>query len=291
MQSSIHALRSVLYVPAANDKAMAKSVSLDCDAIVYDLEDAVAPGAKADAREALKAHFGVNPTSEKRRVIRINGAGTEWGTEDFKAAAMCRPDAILLPKIEQPQSILDAAAELDRQGLDRVRIWAMIETPLAIVNIGEIARLGKQADSRLECFVIGSNDLAKETGVPLPDGRSTLLHWLLQVVIHARAFGLDVLDGVYNDFRDQDGFEAECTAGAILGFDGKTLIHPSQIGFANQAFAPTPSAIAEAEHIVSIFEQPENANKGVITIKGKMVERLHLDIARKTLAKAGSVQV
>ncbi|WP_152007459.1 CoA ester lyase [Hoeflea sp. EC-HK425] len=287
MQSSIRPLRSVLYVPAANEKAMAKSGALDCDGVVYDLEDAVAPGAKAQAREALKAYFDANPTSGKQRIIRINSGGTEWGAEDFRAAVACRPEAILLPKVEHPQTILDAAAELDRLGLDDVQIWAMIETPLAIVNIRDIARLGKMAGSRLECFVIGTNDLAKETGVPLPLGRSTLKHWLLQVVIHARAFGLQVLDGVFNDFGDQDGFEAECAEGAVMGFDGKTLIHPAQIAVANQAFAPSPFAIAEAERIVLAYGQPENANKGVITIDGKMVERLHLDIARKTLAKAG----
>ncbi|AKH98869.1 citrate lyase beta subunit [Hoeflea sp. IMCC20628] len=290
MQSSIRPRRSVLYVPAANAKAMAKSGTLDCDAIVYDLEDAVAPGAKADAREALKAYFDANPSSTKQRVIRVNGAGTEWGAEDFKAAAACRPDAILLPKVEHPLGILSAAAELDRLGLEGVQLWAMIETPLGIVNIGDIARLGAQPDSRLVCFVVGSNDLAKETGVPLPKGRSTLLHWLLQVVIHARAYGLDVVDGVYNDFRDQAGFEAECEEGVVLGFDGKTLIHPSQIAFANQAFAPSPSELAEAQRIVSAFAQPENTDKGVIALEGKMVERLHLDIARKTLAKAGSTQ-
>lgn len=290
MQPSVRSRRSVLYVPAANAKAMAKSGTLECDAIVYDLEDAVAPGAKADARDALKAHFSSNPTSAKQRVIRVNAAGTEWGAEDFKAATDCRPDAILLPKVEQSQDILDAAAELDRQGLDGVQIWAMVETPLGIVNIADIARLGSRPEARLSCFVIGSNDLAKETGVPLPPGRSTLLHWLLQVVIHARAFGLDVVDGVYNDFRDQAGFEAECQEGVVLGFDGKTLIHPSQIAFANQAFAPSPEEVFEAERIVSAFAEPGNADKGVIALEGKMVERLHLEISRKTLAKAGASQ-
>ncbi|MCY0096809.1 HpcH/HpaI aldolase/citrate lyase family protein [Hoeflea ulvae] len=290
MQPSVRPRRSVLYVPAANAKAMAKSATLACDAIVYDLEDAVAPGAKPGARDALKAHFSANPGAAQQRVIRVNAAATEWGAEDFEAAMECRPDAILLPKVEQAQDILDAAAALDRQGLEGVHIWAMVETPLGIVNIAEIARLGRRPDARLSCFVIGSNDLAKETGVPLPAGRSTLLHWLLQVVIHARAFGLDVVDGVYNDFRDQAGFEAECREGAVLGFDGKTLIHPSQIAFANQAFSPSAEEIAEAERIVCAFAEPENANRGVIALEGKMVERLHLEIARKTLAKAGSPQ-
>lgn len=279
--------RSVLYVPAANQKALAKAGTLSCDAVIYDLEDAVAPKAKTEAREALKVHFAQIGSTACEQIIRVNAEETEWGADDLSAAIEAHPDAILLPKVERRGQILDVAHALAKAGLDSVRLWAMIETPLGIVNVREIASLGDDPNSRLDCFVVGTNDIAKETGIAIPEGRSTMTVWLMQIVIHARAFGMDVIDGVYNDFKDQAGFEAECTAGALMGFDGKTLIHPGQIAAANDAFSPNPDAVAEAEKIVSAFGQPENADKGVISIDGKMVERLHLDIALKTLAKVG----
>ena len=288
--TSIRPRRSVLYVPGTNEKALAKCGSLECDSVIFDLEDAVAPSAKASARDALTAYFSANPGSAMERIIRVNAGSTEWGADDLEAAIASGPDAILLPKVERPEDIAEAARKLDRHGADAIRLWAMIETPLGIVNIRDIARLGTEPSVRLDCFVVGSNDLCKETGLPIPEGRPTLLHWLAQVVLHARAFGIDVVDGVYNDFRDQSGYEAECRAGALLGFDGKTLIHPAQIAFANSAFGPTASAIAEAERIVAAFADQDNRDKGVIALDGKMVERLHLEMARKTLAKAGAAR-
>lgn len=279
--------RSVLYVPATNQKALLKAGTLACDAVIYDLEDAVAPSAKSEAREALRTHFAQRGSTSAEQVIRINAAQTQWGADDLSAAIEAQPDAILLPKVQRTEEILSVADALRGSGLQSVRLWAMIETPLGIVNIKDIAALGEEANSRLDCFVVGTNDLAKEAGIPIPEGRSQLSAWLMQIVIHARAFGIDVVDGVYNDFRDGAGFEAECAAGVLMGFDGKTLIHPNQIAPANEKFSPNPDAIAEAEEIVSAFQRPENADKGVISIDGKMVERLHLEIARKTIAKTG----
>lgn len=286
MTRKARARRSVLYVPAANAKAMAKAGQLPCDAIIFDLEDAVAPEEKAAARTALATCFGDGATSGQERVIRINVPSSEWGDDDLAAAARIRPDAVLIPKVEAASVVADARRRLDAEGAVATRLWAMIETPLAIVNIREIAGLGADAAIGLDCLVVGTNDIAKETGLPLPGGRRTIEHWLAQIVIHARAFGLDVLDGVYNDFRDGDGFAAECSEGVLLGFHGKTLIHPSQIEPANSAFSPSEAALAEARAIIAVFEEPQNAGKGVVSMSGKMVERLHVEMARKLLAKA-----
>lgn len=281
------ARRSVLYVPAANAKAMAKADSLACDAMIFDLEDAVAPEAKADAREALRAYFAAHPRSDKERVIRVNGASSEWGAEDLAAAAAICPDAVLLPKVEAAEQLLMARSALDRTGGAGIQLWAMVETPLGLVRIAEIAALGARADTGLTCLVAGTNDIAKETGLPIPDGRGTMMLWLAQAVLQARAFGIDILDGVYNDFRNLDGFAAECRQATLMGFDGKTLIHPSQIEAANEAFSPDAASIAHAQEIVEAFAFPENAGAGVIALDGKMVERLHLAMAQRTLAKAG----
>ncbi|WP_210496884.1 HpcH/HpaI aldolase/citrate lyase family protein [Microvirga antarctica] len=279
--------RSVLYVPAANAKAMAKVENLACDAVIFDLEDAVAPALKAEARTSLQSYFRERSHDPKERVIRINALASAWGAEDLAVAAASSPTAILLPKVETAEQVLAARSALDAAGATAVRLWAMIETPLGIVNIREIAALGAHESVGLECFVAGTNDIAKETGLSIPAGRATMVLWLAQVVIHARAFGIDILDGVYNDFRNQDGFLAECAQGAEMGFDGKTLIHPTQIEPANGAFSPSEAAIAEARAVVALFSAPENVREGVLTLNGKMVERLHADMARRTLAKAG----
>ena len=278
--------RSVLYVPAANAKAMAKAGNLACDGVIFDLEDAVAPEEKAAAREGLRGHLAEGRGAPQQTIIRINGLATPWGRDDLEVAARIAPDAVLIPKVDSRDALIEARRALDAAGAQGTRLWAMVETPLAIVGLREIAEAGRDDGIGLDCLVAGTNDLAKETGLPLPEARPTIEHWLAVLVIHARAFGLDSLDGVYNDFRDGDGFERECRAGALLGFDGKTLIHPGQIETANAAFSPSPEAVAKARAIVAALEQPENAGKGVLSLGGQMVERLHLDIARRVLAKA-----
>ncbi len=282
--------RSVLYVPAINDKALARIASLSCDAVIVDLEDSVAPAEKVSARRKLRDIFADRPQRRGEMVVRINALSSEWGMEDLLAAAACAPDAILLPKVDTPRDVLEAGDALDEVAApQKARLWAMIETPKAMLNIGAIAELGRDPASRLACFVAGTNDLVKETGVLATSDRRYLAPWLMQMVLAARAGGLDLLDGVFNDFRDAEGFARECAEAVAMGFDGKTLIHPAQIETANRAFSPSPAALAEARAIRDAFAQAGNASRNVIALNGKMVERLHLAQAEKLLAKAAVV--
>lgn len=278
--------RSVLYVPATNAKALAKIATLACDAVVIDLEDAVAPSQKIEAREAACRFIAERGAGAKETVLRINALSTEWGRDDLRAAREASPDAVLLPKVDGPRDVLDADRLLDR-GDTECWLWAMIETPRAMLNLGAIAELGRDNAARLACLVAGTNDLVKDTGVLATPDRRYLTPWLMQMVLASRAGGLDVLDGVSNDFRDLDAFGAECREGANMGFDGKTLIHPAQIDPANAAFSPSEAAVAEARAIRAAFALPENRDRGVISLDGKMVERLHLEQAERLLAKAG----
>jgi citrate lyase subunit beta / citryl-CoA lyase len=279
--------RSVLYVPASNERALAKLPLLSFDAAIIDLEDAVAPGNKLAAREKLGSFFGKRPAGARELIIRINPVSGEWGGDDLQAALACQPAGILLPKVETPRDILEAGDVLDDNGApDTLGLWAMIETPRALLNIGAIAELGRDPAARLNCLVAGSNDLAKETGIAATSDRRYLVPWLMQMVLAARAGGLDILDGVNNDFRDLDAFARECAEAAAMGFNGKTLIHPDQIEPANKAFSPPEEAVREARAIVAGFNAPENIGKGVIALEGRMVERLHLQQAEILLAKA-----
>ncbi|ESW94803.1 MULTISPECIES: CoA ester lyase [unclassified Mesorhizobium] len=282
--------RSVLYVPASNDKALAKIATLACDAVIIDLEDAVAPSDKIAARDKLAGIFASRPKRRCEMIVRVNALSSEWGNDDLLTAAKFEPDGILLSKVATPRDILEVGDVLDDNfAPDSVKLWAMIETPKAMLNIGAIAELGRDPASRLACFVAGTNDLVKETGILATPDRRYLVPWLMQMVLAARAGGIDMLDGVSNDFRDLDAFARECTEAAAMGFDGKTLIHPAQIETANRAFAPAPEALAEARAVKDAFALPENAGKGVIALNGRMVERLHLAQAEKLLAKAAAI--
>lgn len=279
--------RSVLYVPASNEKALAKIASLDADAIVFDLEDSVAPEAKADARERLREFLRTNRPQGKEIVIRINPLASEWGAEDLLAARACKPDAILLPKIDVPRDILDARDALaETDAPPELQLWAMAETARFFLNIREIAELGANSGSQLTCFVAGTNDLAMETNVNASDGRRHLVPWLMQLVLAGRAAGIDLIDGVYGNFQDHAGFETECAQSRAMGFDGKSLIHPGQIAIANAAFSPTDAEISDAKAVAEAFAKSENAGKGVISLNGRMVERLHLAMAERLLARA-----
>jgi citrate lyase subunit beta/citryl-CoA lyase len=276
-----HPHRSVLYVPAANQKALAKIPTLAADAVILDLEDAVAPDEKAAARDTLIRFFENRP--DKRLIIRINALSTQWGADDLAAAKICKPNAILLPKVDSPRDILEMDDALDEDDAPkRIRLWAMIETPKAMMNLGAIAALGRDRAARLACLVAGTNDLAKDTGIRLTPDRRYLAPALSQMVMAARAGSLTVLDGVSNTFRDLDAFAAECREGCNMGFDGKTLIHPAQIEPANRAFAPSDEEVAEAQAIVEAFAA--DPAKGVIQLNGRMVERLHLQQAETLLA-------
>lgn len=283
--------RSVLYVPAANPKALAKAASLACDAVIFDLEDAVLPEHKAVARDRLAGFFAERPAGNREFLVRINSLASPWGVEDLTAASGWAIDGVLLPKIATPRDIIEAGDVLDdNDAPDGVRLWAMIETPRALVNIAAIAELGRDPAARLACLVAGLNDLAKDTGVMLTPDRRYLQAWLMQMVLAARAGGVDMLDSVSNDFRDLDAFSSECREAAAMGFSGKTVIHPAQIGPANEAFSPSPEALAEARAVVDAFALPENAGRSVISLEGKMVERLHLAQSERLLARAAMIE-
>ena len=276
-------LRSVLYVPASNANALAKLPSLLMDAVIVDLEDAVHPDAKADARATMIAGLQEWTPRKPLLAVRINNLDGPFGADDLSAAYQINPDVIVLPKCETPQQIIalsDAMRDLEMD--ERVAIWAMIETPRALFNSGAIAELGHHHSNRLNCFVSGTNDLMKETGVR---DLAEMQPWLMQIVLAARAGGLSVIDGVHNDIADSDGLVNACHLARNRGFDGKTLIHPSQIEPANRIFKPDETEVRAAQAIVAAFALPENANKGVIGLDGKMVERLHLAQAQTLLLK------
>lgn len=282
--------RSVLYMPGSNPRAIAKARTLPADAIILDLEDSVAPEAKATARDQVAAAVREGGFGQREVVIRINGVETAWGREDLAAAAAAGPDAILLPKIDGPGSIMQVARELREAGApERIRLWAMMETPIAILHAGSIAAVAADPGSRLEALVMGLNDLAKETRARFVPGRSSMTAWIALCVAAARAHGVDIVDGVYNDIADLQGLEAECLQGRDMGLDGKTLIHPGQIAIANAAFAPSRAEIDSAEAIIDAFGKPENAGKGAIQLDGRMVERLHAEMARRTLSIAQGI--
>jgi citrate lyase subunit beta/citryl-CoA lyase len=258
--------------------------------VVLDLEDSVAPGGKEAAREQAMSAVADGGFGPREVVVRINGLDTEWWLEDVNAAAKAKPDAILIPKVSSPGHLEDVAERLvDISADQKIRIWAMMETPLAVLNAREIAAAAKDVETRLACLVLGTNDLAKETHARILPGREPMRLWLTICVAAARGYGLDVIDGVYNDFRDQDGFARECSEARDMGFDGKSIIHPNQIAASNTAFAPTAEEIAQARTIIAAFDRPENAGRGVIELDGRMVERLHVDMARRTVAIADAI--
>lgn len=278
--------RSALYMPAVKPRVLAKGPLSAADAIILDLEDAVAPDAKAMARgEAVKALTGLD-YGYRIRGLRINGSGTPWHADDVVAAVKARPDALVLPKVESPADIraLHQLLDADASTAD-MAIWAMLESPLAVLNAQAIARCVQDCP-RLTLLVVGSNDLAREASMPISADRALLLPWLMTFVAAAKAYGLGILDGVCNDFSDAARLRRECEQGAAMGMDGKTLIHPAQITVANEVFAPSLEAIADARSIVAAFAEPENASAGVVKINGRMVERLHLDMARQLLGRA-----
>jgi citrate lyase subunit beta/citryl-CoA lyase len=282
--------RSALYVPASNERALAKAASLDCDAVIFDLEDAVAPAMKEAARRHLETFFALPYDGGQERVIRVNAIGSDDFERDLSTVAACGPDAVLVPKVSSAEDVELIARALPRSTIAGTpRFWAMVETPSALLDLEEIVRAGLASSVALDCIVVGTNDIAKETGVFPGDGRMFLLPWLMGVVLSAKRHGVCVLDGVWNDFSDQAGFDAETAQSVKMAFDGKTLIHPTQIGPANQAFSPSPDAIAQARQIVAIFDRPENVSAGVVNLDGKMVERLHLAQAQTLLAIHGAI--
>jgi citrate lyase subunit beta/citryl-CoA lyase len=282
--------RSALYMPASNARALEKAKGLDADGLILDLEDAVAPDAKDLAREQACAAIAAGGFGSREVILRVNGLDTAWGHADVAAAAKAGADAILFPKISTAAEVARCESALaDAGALAKTRLWIMIETPLAILNLGDIAAASARPTSRLSCFVMGTNDLAKETRARLTPGRLPMLGWLSTAVAAARAYGLEILDGVYNGLQDEAGLIRECEEGRDMGMDGKTLIHPNQIGPANRVFAPSDQEVDQARAIVAAFDLPENRLKGVITVEGRMVELMHAEMGRRTLAIAAAI--
>src|SRR6266852_1189879 len=274
--------RSVLYMPGSNARAIEKARTLAADALILDLEDAVAPDAKSLARRQVCDAVRAGGFGRREIFIRVNAPDTPWGGEDLAAAAAATPDAILLPKVSTPEDLAAIGARLDALGAPaKIRTWAMMETPLAILNAREIAAAAGEPATRLSGLVMGTNDLAKDTRAKILPGRAPMLAWLTTCVAAARAYGLDIADA--------QGFARECAEARELGFDGKTLIHPSQIEPCNAAFSPTADEVASARKIIAAFDQPENFDKGVVRIDGRMVERLHADMARRIVAIADAI--
>ncbi len=286
MTDDLRPRRSVLYMPGANERALEKAKGLPADAIIFDLEDAVAPDAKAEARDRVCAAASSGEYGRRELTIRANGLDTQWHADDVAAIAAAGPDAIVVPKVNSAADVHAIEAALEKHGApDHTKLWAMVETPVAMLHAEEIAL----ASERLTVFVMGTNDLAKELRAEHVPGRQPLLTGLGLSLLAARATGTVILDGVYNDVKDPDGFLAECRQGRELGFDGKTLIHPSQVDPCNEVFAPTADQIASAEEIIAAFEAAEAEGKGVVTVNGRMIENLHVDQARRTLAQAAAI--
>jgi citrate lyase subunit beta / citryl-CoA lyase len=282
--------RSVLYMPGSNVRALEKARTLAVDAVVLDLEDSIAPDAKPAARAQVAEALAAGGFGSREVIVRVNGLETEWGLDDLNTIVRARPDAILVPKVSDPGKLEDVADRLVDVSADpKIRVWAMMETPLAMLRADAIAAVAKDDETRLSAFVMGTNDLAKETRARILPGRAGMLPWMMTCVAAARAYGLDVIDGVYNDLGNAEGFKEECAQARDLGFDGKTLIHPNQIDACNAAFSPTAEEVAQARKVMAAFDLPENRGKGVVALDGRMVERLHAEMARRTVAIAEAI--
>jgi citrate lyase subunit beta/citryl-CoA lyase len=270
-------------MPGANARALEKAASLPADTVILDLEDAVAPDAKEQARSVIMETVSSHPYGNREVIIRINGLDTPWGYDDLAMAAKAGADGILVPKVVSAEQVeqLDTALSSADAAAD-MGLWVMIEMPLAILNISDIAAASQT--SRLSGFVMGTNDLAKEMNAIATADRAAFQVALALTLTAARAYGLVAIDGVYNDFRDEAGLIAECEQGRMMGFDGKTLIHPAQLDATNRVYSPDPAEVTEARAIIAAFELPENAGKGVIKLDGKMVELLHLEQAKRLVA-------
>ena len=271
--------RSALYIPGSKDRALDKARSLAVDAILFDLEDAVAPDEKVNARATLKAALAEGGYGPRYKIVRINGLDTEWGRADAEAVRDMAADAVLLPKVNSAADI-DALAAITGD----LPIWAMMETPLGVINAASIA-----AHPKLEGFVLGTNDLAKDLNTRKSERREPLLYALEACLLAARAYGKIALDGVYNAFKDDEGLAAECEQGRDMGFDGKTLIHPAQVEITNRAFGPSEAEIDLAQRQIAAFEEAEKNGQGVAVLDGRIVENLHIVTARATLAKAAAI--
>jgi citrate lyase subunit beta / citryl-CoA lyase len=285
MTDDLRPRRSVLYMPAANERALEKAKTIPADAIIFDLEDAVAPDSKPMAQLQAVAAVQSGDYGNRELTIRCNGLDTQWGVGDVQAAGVAGPSAVVIPKVDSVRMVNEVSALLD--GVDApasLTIWPMIETPAAMFNVREIA-----GHPRVSALIMGTNDLAKELRSPIVPGRHPLVPHLATALLAAREAGKVIIDGVYNDVQNADGFRAECVQGMEMGFDGKTLIHPSQVGPANETWAPSPDEVEHAARVIAAFDEAVAEGKGVVTVDGRMIENLHVDNARRVLAVAAAI--
>ncbi len=287
MPANMRPRRSVLYMPGSNTRALEKGRSLAADALILDLEDAVAPDSKADARANIVAALAEGGYGQREIIVRVNGLDTEWGGDDIAAIAAAQPDAILVPKVENAAMVNEVAERMVKAAAnDTVSIMCMMETPLGILNAQEIAA----ANPRLSCLVMGTSDLVKDLHAAHTPERLPVLTSLSMVILAARAHGLAVVDGVHLDLQDDEGFAASCQQGKELGFDGKTLIHPKTIAKANEIFAPTAEEISEAHRVIEAHATATAGGQGVVVLDGKLIENLHVENAKRLVATAEAIE-
>ncbi|WP_426438590.1 HpcH/HpaI aldolase/citrate lyase family protein [Bradyrhizobium genosp. P] len=280
--------RSLLFMPGSNARALEKARTLPADGIILDLEDSVAPDAKAVARDQIAQAVAARGFGRREVLIRINALDSPWWVDDIAMAGEAQPDGILVPKIS---TVDDLNAVADRLGNANasIRVWAMIETARAVLDADQLAAASKDPKTRLAGFVFGPNDIARETRIRMKPGRAAMIPMITHCILATRAHGLEILDGPYGDIGNVDGFAEECAQARDLGFDGKTLIHPSHIDACNAIFTPPEAAVTEARKIIAAFEKPENASRGAIQLDGRMVERLHAEMARRTIEIADAI--
>ena len=282
--------RSLLFMPGSNARALEKARNLPADGIILDIEDSVAPEAKAVARDQIGQAIAAGGFGKREVLIRINALDSPWWTDDLAMAGKARPDGIVVPKISSVEDLKAIADRLDEIGADpAIEVWAMIETARAVLHAEELAAASRGANKRLAGFVFGPNDISRETRIRMLPGRVAMLPLITHCILAARASGIEILDGPYSDFSNVDGFGQECAQARDLGFDGKTLIHPGQIEACNAIFTPPEEEVAQARKIIAAFEKPENAARGAIRLDGQMVERLHAEMAQRTIAIADAI--
>jgi citrate lyase subunit beta/citryl-CoA lyase len=282
--------RSLLFMPGSNARALEKARNLPADGIILDLEDSVAPDAKAMARDQIAQAIAARGFGKHEVLIRINSLDTPWWNDDLAMAGKARPDGILVPKVSSVEDIAAIADRLGEIGADSsIQVWAMIETARAVLHAEELASTSRDPKARLAGFMFGPNDISRETRIRMQPGRAAMLPMITHCILATRAYGLEIFDGPYSDFSNIDGFGQECTQGRDLGFDGKTLIHPGQIEACNAIFTPPAEEVAQARRIIAAFERPENASRGAIQLDGGMVERLHAEMAKRTIAIADAI--
>jgi citrate lyase subunit beta/citryl-CoA lyase len=282
--------RSLLFMPGSNARALEKARNLHADVLILDLEDSVAPDAKALARDQIAGAIAAKGFGKREVWIRTNSTDTPWFADDVAMAGKARPDGILVPKVSTVEDLKAIGERLASIGADAsIKVWAMIETARAVLDADKLAAASRDPKTRLAGFVFGPNDIARETRIRMQPGRAAMIPMITHCILATRAHGLEILDGPYSDFSNVDGFGQECTQGRDLGFDGKTLIHPGQIEACNAIFTPPAEEVAEARKIIAAFQRPENASKGAIQLDGRMVERLHADMAARTIAIADAI--